>query len=1109
MSLRIDEILVEYQKAPLGLDEKKPRFSWTMSAEKKNTLQTACRIRVYKDEICVWDSQMLETGESRGIVYAGEELAPCTAYRVVVTVRDNHGNEAEAETGFETGLMNPGMEAWEGAQWIGAPRYTVSAANRGVFILESEFRMEKGTNRAGFVFGANDFRLSDHTKNEFGMEGENFIRYEINLTGEMPHLDIYRVGYAPEDTKDVPFASVELVNFQGEKKTPVITKENAQEFHKIRIEIDGNNAMTYVDDILTDAVEEKQFWGTKMMGRTLNPRGFNDVLTYPRLNEVGFFAEGKMFVKHLTVRNMRHPSYAFVRETPEGNINGGESIFAGRLPVEGGCFVVENTQLTADPDNTSIPMLRTVAEVKKKLARARLYITSRGIYHCRINGQDISERLLAPGLTQYEKRMNYQTYDVTKFLKMGRNGIGVTISSGWWSDAQTFTVRNYNYFGDKESVLARLVLTYEDGEQEVCVTNTEDWKYFGDGPYVYSGFFAGEIYDARKESIYEQYSRGDFDDSAWEKPVVVTPVDIEEFRAMPPGFGRAWPELKYGKTELVGGYDAPVYVVDRRCARTRKKLEPGTYIYDLQQEMAGVPRIAFHEKEGTRIIIRYAEVLYPDMEEYAGKEGTLMLENYRDATSTDVYICSGRDGEVFRPRFTFHGYRYIEISGVTNPPEPEEVESLQYSSVTDFDGRFESSHALLNRFAENVAWSQKCNFINIPTDCPQRNERMGWAGDTHVFCHTALNNSNLKLFYERNLQAMADLQTPEGQFPEIAPVGGGFGGITYECASIFMAWELYQQYGDQRTLEKFYPGMKQYMSYMEDQGLPGKGEISKVGPLGDWLAPEETDLQLLWNAFYYKEAALMEKIAAVLGDKEGQKKYGELAAAVKRFWNETFVDPETGITYTMEKETCDTQCSYALGLEFGVMEDREKACINLLRKTRQLNHTVGTGFFGTGLLNQALTNLGYTEDAYKLMLQTAFPSWLYPVTQGATTIWEHWDSYTEEKGFGGQNAMNSFNHYSLGSVLSWMYHVILGIRKEETHPGCEHILLKPEMGPLEYAKGSVASPYGVIHAGWKKDGEAVSYQCELPVNMTGTVVLPDGTREEIGSGIHEFRFSMS
>lgn len=1163
MSFAIKEIYVEYQKAPIGLDEKRPRFSWFFSSEEKNMRQSACRILVKKvtpaaQEKIVWDSGKLETGESRGVEYDGEELEACTVYSVSVQAWDAGGNSACEDTCFETGMLNFSAEeedinhAWEGAQWIAAPRFHVCAQARGVFILETELRLEPGSRRAGVVFGANDFRLLDKNQNEYGLEGENYIRYEINLQAlagkpaqgqaagnAMPTLDIYRAGYAPGDREDIPFASVPLVPFEREDSSQestaaqgtgeaeagdssLITEENAYDFHCLRIEVDGNNAFTYLDGVLVDAVAKQEFFGRTVKGRTLNPRGNNDVLTYPRLNEIGFFAgEGdSACFKYLSVRNMRAPSAEFIRETPEGGLYGREGIFCKKEGIrltqtESGesCFSLSSAQVTADPSHSSIPMFRTLIRTRedRKPVQARLYITSRGIYECRVNGQDITDRLLAPGNTQYDRRLNYQTYDISDKIGEGDNCVGVTLASGWWSDAQTFTVKNYNFWGDKEAFFAKIVITYDDGSRQVRVSNTRDWSYYGEGPYRYSGFFLGEQTDGRRLGLYEDYSKADFAETGWEQPVTYEPVPIDEYRAMPPGFGRAWPGVNETKPLLLGGYDAPVYVVDSRKACSRTFMDAHTVIYDLGQEMAGVPRIRFQEKEGTRLVIRYGEMLYPDLPEYAAGEGgvnlvgRLMVENYRDATSTDVYICAGRKGgEIWQPRFTFHGYRYIEISGADNPPEAEEVESLQYSSVTDFEGSFHSSHELLDRFAENVKWSQRCNFINIPTDCPQRNERMGWAGDTHVFCHTALHNGFLKQFYERNLQAMADLQEPDGQFPEIAPVGGGFGGITYECASIFMTAELYRQYGDKRTITAFYPGLKKYMDYMKDKGLPGRGDMSVVGPLGDWLAPQETDLQLMWNAFYYREAALMAELAAIIGETEDAADFGKLAEEVKDYWNRTFISPEDQRTRNMDGELCDTQCSYVLALEYGVADNREAAASHLLRKTRELGHKVGTGFFGTGLLNMALSKAGYPEDAYKLMLQTAFPSWLYPVTQGATSIWEHWDSYTVEKGFGGYNAMNSFNHYSLGSVLSWMYEWILGIRREEENPGYSHFRLEPCIGDLTYAGGSVSSPYGTIRSSWEKKEGVLIYSCEIPPNTGATLILPDGQIKELGSGSYCF-----
>lgn len=1100
--MEIVKLYTEYQERPIGLDEAIPRFSWELRSEGKNIFQSSFRIRVEMEETgeVIWDSGKVASACSTGTAYAGPALRACTGYHVFLQVWNQLDEEARADDLFETGLMNPDISAWEGAQWIAAPRYTLSARTRGVFCITSDFCMAEGAKRAGIVFGEGDYRLLDGMLNEYGLAGENYIRYEINIENmEVPRLDIYRVGYAPEDDREKPFASVVLKDARTGRL--LLDKENREDFHTLCIRVMGNRAEAYFDHVPVDAGEAKN---GESSGRILNPRGWNDVLTYPRLNRIGFFAgkEGKVYFKNYTVSNLRAPKGTFVEERPGKGLYGRESIFRDILPIERECFVVKGRQITAEPAGTSLPMLRRKFPVKEGLKSARLYITSRGIYDCMVNGTALNNSLLAPGLTQYDRRLNYQTYDVTDILREGANGIGVILSSGWWSDAQTFTVANYNYFGDREALLCKLVLRYGDGSREVIHSDTESWQYYGEGPYEYGGFFLGEQYNAGKEQIAKDFSRPEFDAGGWERPIIYTPVPID---SVPMGFARDWPAVNGQEPLLIGGYDAPVSVVEERTAREWRKLREDVFVYDFGQEMAGVPEITFHEKEGTKILIQYGEMLYSDLPVYAGNVGKLMRENYRDAESTDVYLCKGGgQGETYRPRFTFHGFRYLQLSGVSCAPELREVKTLQYSSIKDFQGSFYSDNELLNRFAENVKWSQLCNFISIPTDCPQRNERMGWAGDTHIFCNTALHNASLKLFYERNLTAMSDLQEENGRYPEIAPIGGGFGGITYECASIFIAWELYEQYGDVRTLERFYPGMKRYMDYMKDKGMPGKGAEEAVGPLADWLAFQETDPWLMWNAFYFREAVLMEKIAGVLKRREDREEYNMLQKEIRGFWNRTFVEKETGRTLTIDGEPCDTQCSYALALAYGIADDTARMAGHLARKVRENGHKVGTGFFGTGLLNKALSRNGYREEAWEMLLQTEFPSWLYPVTQGATTIWEHWDSYTKERGFGEYNSMNSFNHYSLGSVLSWMYEEILGIQRQEECPGYTHFLLRPDTGKLGFAHGSVASPVGKIESGFRKEKDATLYFCRIPVNASATLVLPDGTERELGSGYHEF-----
>lgn len=1058
--MKIIKLLTEYQENPIGPDESAPAFSWQLASSRQNVMQQAYHLRVQHGQAVVWDTGRVTSSCAANIIYAGMPLEACQRYTLILRVWDMSGYTAEAEGYFETGLMNPSISAWEGAQWIAAPRPTIMARARGVFRIDTSFCLTERSTRAGVVFGAKDYRLMDESLNEYGLAGENFIRYEINAATQA--LGVYRVGYAPEDQSDTPFASIPL-------DSPL-----SEGFHSLSVRVTGNQAQASLDG--------------QAIGSTLclNPRGSNDVLTYPRLNEIGFFAQGRVLFRHLQVANLRAPGAVYVDERPAHS-----SLFPS-LPVADGCFVLQNQQITADPSSTSIPMLRRRWQVGQGLTRARLYITARGIYEARVNGQAITNSLLAPGLTQYDKRLQYQTYDVTPLLASGENAVDVTLASGWWSDAQTYTVANYNYFGDREALLCKLVMDYADGSRQVIVSEPDTWEYRGDGPWQYAGFFLGEQYDARRQGM----------PLTWERPVVDTLTPIP---ASNPGFGRDWPAVHEGEPLLVGGYDAPVCIVETRQARRCIHQSPQAHIYDFEQEMAGVPEITFHEAAGTRVIIRYAEMLYPDLPQYGRSIGRIMRENYRDAESTDVYICRGDpQGETYRPRFTWHGFRYVEVKGVTHVPGLEEVKAHQYSSITEWSGSFRCSDPLLTRFAENVKWSQRCNFINIPTDCPQRNERMGWAGDTHVFCNTALHNANLKLFYERNLQAMADLQDAQGRYPEIAPIGAGFGGITYECATIFMAWELYLQYGDKRTLARLYPGMKRYMDYMAHLGMPGLGDASRIGPLADWLAFDETDPWLMWNAFYYREAALMEKIAALLEKTEDQAAFAALKADIRHYWNQTFVEAATGRTLTSTGSVCDTQCSYALALTYGLAYAPEAMGTHLARKVKESSFRVSTGFFGTGLLNKALTQAGYRDEAWRMLLQRAFPSWLYPVTQGATTIWEHWDSYTQENGFGDYNAMNSFNHYSLGSVLSWMYDEILGIQRQEESPGLTHFMLKPDMRMLDFAIGSVASPAGTIESSWHREGNCLHYTCTIPANASATLLLPDGAVHELGSGYYEF-----
>lgn len=1086
----IYDLKTEHLTEALGIDIEKPSFSWKLKSEKQNTVQKKVQIQIGKtpgSSEC-WDSGILDTEESAGTTYAGEALQAETRYYFNVKVWNQDGEEAEASSWFETGLMNGDISAWDGAKWIGAPEFAVASEKLGVFVLESTFRITKG-NRAGVAFGANDARLMDISKNELQVEGENDIRFVLNIEKIPAVIEVYRRGYCKEDQADIPLYELSVTDL--ETKQNLITEENKRDFHKLTIQVEGNGAYTYLDGHKIDESERITPSGERIVSpRRLNPLGDFDVTTFPRLCEMGYYvgADSEAEYQGIRVRNMRKPYGEILAvDTEKGKRLSGE------------CLEV------SDPSCHSIPMLRTNFKANGKIKSARLYASARGIYECSINGRRVSEEYFAPGASQYDHHLMYQTYDVTDLIQQGENGLGCVLASGWWSDSFSFRMYNYNYWGDKPSFLGRLVLTYEDGKKDVIITEENNWQYFGEGPYRYAGFFNGETYDARLEKFYLDFSKPDFMADGMKHPEVIEVTMMDEQEGIFAG-AACWPAMNEREPELVGNYQAPVYEVETFKAKSMTEPLPGVYIYDLEQEIAGVPFLKLKGERGQKITIRYGEVLYPNLPEYEGLWGQMLQANLREASNEDTYICKGEGIEIYKPRFTFHGFRYIEISGVKEAPALEDVQGILLSSVTEITGRFQCDHKLLNRFVQNVKYSQYCNFISIPTDCPQRNERMGWLGDTHIFCRTASYQSDVRNFYLRNLQAMKDMQTTDGRLPSIAPFGGGFGGQTYESAMILVVWELYQQYGDAAVIDEYYENMDLWMDSMKAAGLPGMPTLCESEWLGDWLAPVPADDYLIFNAFHYRNAVLMEKFAVLTGNEKGQQKYRRIAEETKDYWNRMFVDSESGITKKADGSVCDVQGSYSIGLSCDVFveELKEKAFAHLERTTREADYTVQSGFFGTGPLNPMLSAGGYTEAAQRTITQTAFPSWLYPVTQGATTIWERWNSFTKENGFGGNNSMNSFNHYSLGSVLSWLYENTLGIQRDEAHPGYKHFTLKPEMGTLTFAEGGIDTPYGRIESSWEKEEDGYVYRCRIPENSSATLVLGDETKE-LGSGAYVFR----
>ncbi len=652
--------------------------------------------------------------------------------------------------------------------------------------MTSVVEIRRGT-KAGLVLGADDFRLSDREKNEYLIEGRNYIYYEIDISNKPAVLNIFRVGYHPDDKEDIPFAVVNLDRF--------LNDENINEPHKIRLDVTGNNIRTFIDDREADY-------------RQINPLGENDVVTFPRMCSIGYGlgAGTEAYFDGIRIGFLREPAEMFYKKDTEKGI----------------CIKSGNERMLKvfKPDCHSLPMFRRDFSISGKVKKARLYAVSRGIYDCRINGAEVTHTRLNPGAGHYDRHLYYQTYDITNLINEGENGIGFTLSSGWWSGAQTFVLACFNFWGDKESLMAKVVIDYEDGRNEEFVTNCRDWDYYGEGPFRFSGLYYGEYYDAGRDEIYRNFSRPGFFIDGIKKPLKAEAIPLGSYDALP-GFFRTYPEVNHREPDFSGNFFTAVRAVEKLTAKTVQSPAEGVYIYDLQQEIAGVPEIKFRGEKGEKAVIRYGEMLYPALEEYGELAGRLLQANLRDATSIDTFILSGNtETDVFCPKFTFHGYRYIEISGVKNPPAVSDVCSLQLSSVNEITGRVHTDNELYNRFFQNVKYSQLCNFISIPTDCPQRNERMGWTGDAHVFCRTALYQAQLRNFFIKYVECIADCQDADGNLPDVAPVGGGFGGITYGCAMFVILDELKRFYGETDAIIRFYPAMERYMKYLESKGLP-------------------------------------------------------------------------------------------------------------------------------------------------------------------------------------------------------------------------------------------------------------------------------------------------
>jgi alpha-L-rhamnosidase len=723
------------------------------------------------------------------------------------------------------------------------------------------------------------------------------------------------------------------------------------------------------------------------------------------------------------------------------------------------------------------PFLRKTFFVGARVTRARLYATALGLYEALVNGQRVGDCQLAPGWTDYRKRVHYQVFDVTPQLVVGDNTLGAILGDGWYCGHVAW--RGRQLYGERPKFLAQLVIDYLDGRTDVIGTDST-WK-FAYGPLLESDLLMGESYDARLE--FAGWDKPGFDDRAWQAARVVNGngITLDAMRGPPI---RAQHVLK---ARLISDD-----TVDHRRCRVRR--------YDLGQNMVGRVRVRVQGPAGATVILRHAEML--------DKDGRLYLANLRTARATDYFTLRGDPiGENFEPRFTFHGFRYVELE--TRGPEVkiEEIAGVVLYSDLPATGEFSCSDPLVNQLQKNIQWGQRGNFLDVPTDCPQRDERLGWTGDAQVFIRTAAFNLGAANFFTKWLQDLADAQTGSGTIPAVAPATDDLppdGGPAWADAVVICTWTAYQCFGDRRLLERHYATCQRFLDELRATSpnlIRGKTANGFEG-YGDWLAPDDsnkleggTPRDLIGTALFAHSARLVAAMAGVLGKKADAKKYHALAEAVRAAFQRRFVTREGEVTG-------GTQTARVLALHFDLLPAklRPRVVADLVRDIEQRGWKLATGFVGTSYLPHVLAAEGRADVAYKLLHQKQWPSWLYPVTQGATTIWERWDGWTRERGFQ-DPSMNSFNHYAHGAIGAWLYAVVAGIEIDPAHPGYRHIRLQPRPGgSLSSARARLASPYGEIVSAWRSTQRRFDWEITVPANTTATARLPVPPKARITEG---------
>lgn len=1001
----------EYLVNPIGIDSAKPRLFWTVASRRRGDLQTAYQILVASsadklnaDQGDLWDSGMVRSDESTHITYNGKPLASRQRAWWKVRVWNRDGQVSEYSKPAFWEMGLSRRDDWQ-AKWIGLPD------TQGVEMSNAvRWIWVKDPAASDPVVGVRFFRTS------LSLPAGRKVREAQALVLADNLFELYINGrrvIAGSGWQNYHVADLTEQLVTGENAVAIVVNNTDGPgglAAQVQVTFEDGTSLLLVTDERWKA-SAQQFPGWEQRGADVSGWNAPEVLGAPGIQPWGKPA----------------------RYVPPG----------------------------------PAPLLRREFLAPAKLRRARIYASAKGLYKLFVNGRPVSKDVFRPGWTDYRKRIQYQSYDVTDLIRPGSsNALGVILGDGWYCGHIAWAGRR-NY-GPMARALIQLEMETEDGRVQRVVSDGT-WRVT-QGPILFSDLLMGEHYDARKEI--PGWSLPGIDESRWGRP------EVEPL----------------GEVPLVAQRGPSVVQVATLKPLSVTEKPGNTFVFDLGQNMVGWARLKVRGPAGTTVRLRFAEMLNPD--------GTIYTTNLRSARATDYYTLRGRGTEVYEPSFTFHGFRYVEVTGYPGKPDRDAVTGIVVSQGTPQTGTFVCSHPMVNQLQHNIFWGQRGNYLEVPTDCPQRDERLGWMGDAQVFIRTACYNNDVAGFMQKWVQDVVDAQSPQGAFSDVSPriAAAGDGAPAWGDAGVIVPWTVYRFYGDRPLLAAHFDAMARWIEWIRE-GNPDLIWRNRSGNnYGDWLnINAETPKDLLATAYFACSTRLVAQAARVLGRTADAERYEQLFQQIRSAFQKTFVRPD-GRILSADGKTGDTQTCYLLALHFDLLppEMRPVAARHLVADIMEKrNGHLSTGFVGVGYLNPVLTQMGYLNVAYRLLLNDTFPSWGYSIKHGATTIWERWDGWTAEKGFQ-DPGMNSFNHYALGSVGEWLYSTVAGIDLDPEVPGYKRFVLRPlPGGGLTYARATLNSLHGRIVSDWKIENGIFHYRCTIPANTVATVYLPTGDRASV------------